>query len=45
MIAMSESLVGLAVSPGVAYLSWWAMESRILHWKDRHVPSAAHISN
>ncbi len=45
MIAMSESLVGLAVSLGVAYLSWWAMESRILHWKDRHVPSAAHISN
>lgn len=35
-------LLGLALSFGVAYGLWYGMESRILRWKDRRVPSSAH---
>lgn len=44
MTALAESLVGIVVSLAIAYLSWNLMESRILRWKDRHVPSKAHVS-
>jgi hypothetical protein len=30
------------LSFGVAYGLWYGMESRILRWKDRKVPSPAH---
>lgn len=43
-LALTQSLAGIAISLVVAYLSWWALESRILKWKDRHVPSSAHVS-
>jgi peptidoglycan/LPS O-acetylase OafA/YrhL len=35
-------LLGLVLSFGVAYGLWYGMESRILRWKDRRVPSPAH---
>jgi peptidoglycan/LPS O-acetylase OafA/YrhL len=35
-------LLGLLLSFGVAYALWYGMESRILRWKDRRVPSPAH---
>jgi peptidoglycan/LPS O-acetylase OafA/YrhL len=35
-------LLGLVMSFGVAYGLWYGMESRILRWKDRRVPSPAH---
>jgi peptidoglycan/LPS O-acetylase OafA/YrhL len=34
--------LSLALSFGVAYALWYGMESRILRWKDRRVPSPAH---
>lgn len=35
-------LLGLVLSFAVAYALWYGMESRILRWKDRRVPSPAH---
>jgi peptidoglycan/LPS O-acetylase OafA/YrhL len=40
--AIAAVLLGLVLSFGVAYALWYAMESRILRWKDRRVPSPAH---
>jgi peptidoglycan/LPS O-acetylase OafA/YrhL len=40
--AIAQTLVSLIVSFAVAYGLWYAMESRILNWKDRNVPSPAH---
>lgn len=40
--AVSGALLGLALSFAVAYGLWYVMESRILRWKDRKVPSPAH---
>jgi peptidoglycan/LPS O-acetylase OafA/YrhL len=40
--AVSVDLLGLALSFAVAYGLWYGMESRILRWKDRKVPSPAH---
>jgi peptidoglycan/LPS O-acetylase OafA/YrhL len=40
--AIAAVLLGLVLSFGVAYGLWYAMESRILRWKDRRVPSPAH---
>jgi peptidoglycan/LPS O-acetylase OafA/YrhL len=40
--AVSSVLLGLALSFAVAYGLWYGMESRILRWKDRKVPSPAH---
>ena len=37
-----QVLLSVLVSFSVAYLLWYGMESRILRWKDRHVPSPAH---
>lgn len=42
LLAM-KTLLGAGMSLLVAYLSWEWMESRILRWKDRRVPSAAHV--
>jgi peptidoglycan/LPS O-acetylase OafA/YrhL len=35
-------MVGLILSFAVAYGLWYGLESRILRWKDRNVPSTAH---
>jgi peptidoglycan/LPS O-acetylase OafA/YrhL len=40
--AVVSVLVGLALSFTVAYGLWYGLESRILRWKDRRVPSPAH---
>lgn len=40
--AVGGVLLGLALSFAVAYGLWYGMESRILRWKDRKVPSPAH---
>jgi peptidoglycan/LPS O-acetylase OafA/YrhL len=40
--AVCDVLLGLALSFAVAYGLWYGMESRILRWKDRKVPSPAH---
>ncbi len=40
--AVSSTLLGIAMSFAVAYGLWYGMESRILRWKDRKVPSPAH---
>jgi peptidoglycan/LPS O-acetylase OafA/YrhL len=40
--AVCDVLLGLVLSFAVAYGLWYGMESRILHWKDRKVPSPAH---
>jgi peptidoglycan/LPS O-acetylase OafA/YrhL len=40
--AASLALLGLVMSFAVAYGLWYGMESRILRWKDRKVPSPAH---
>jgi peptidoglycan/LPS O-acetylase OafA/YrhL len=37
-----QVLLSAAVSFAVAYALWYGMESRILRWKDRYVPSPAH---
>jgi peptidoglycan/LPS O-acetylase OafA/YrhL len=40
--AVASVALGLVLSFGVAYGLWYGMESRILRWKDRRVPSPAH---
>jgi len=40
--AVTEVIVALILSFSVAYGLWYGMESRILRWKDRIVPSPAH---
>jgi peptidoglycan/LPS O-acetylase OafA/YrhL len=40
--AVCATFLGLAMSFAVAYGLWYGMESRILRWKDRKVPSPAH---
>jgi peptidoglycan/LPS O-acetylase OafA/YrhL len=40
--AVAAVLLGLVFSFGVAYVLWYGMESQILRWKDRRVPSPAH---
>jgi len=40
--AITLALTSLALSFGVGYGLWYGMESRILRWKDRFVPSSAH---
>jgi peptidoglycan/LPS O-acetylase OafA/YrhL len=42
--AVGVDLLGFAMSLAVAYGLWYGMESRILRWKDRMVPSAAHLA-
>jgi len=37
-----QALLAVAVSFAVAYGLWYGMESRILKWKDRKIPSSAH---
>ena len=37
-----QVLVSIVVSFSVAFALWYGMESRILKWKDRNVPSPAH---
>ncbi|MGJ7543709.1 acyltransferase family protein [Variovorax sp. LT1R16] len=37
--AVVQTLVAAVLSFCIAYALWYAMESRILNWKDRHVPS------
>jgi peptidoglycan/LPS O-acetylase OafA/YrhL len=38
-------VVGLLLSFAVAYGLWYGLESRILRWKDRNVPSTAHAES
>jgi peptidoglycan/LPS O-acetylase OafA/YrhL len=38
-------VVGLILSFVVAYGLWYGLESRILRWKDRNVPSTAHAES
>lgn len=38
----TQVLIGLVLSFSVAYGLWYLMESRILRWKDRKVPTTAH---
>jgi peptidoglycan/LPS O-acetylase OafA/YrhL len=40
--ALAQFLLSLVLSFAVVYGLWYGMESRILRWKDRHVPSPAH---
>jgi peptidoglycan/LPS O-acetylase OafA/YrhL len=40
--AVLQTLLSLAMSLAVAYALWYGVESRILKWKDRNVPSPAH---
>jgi peptidoglycan/LPS O-acetylase OafA/YrhL len=40
--AITQVLLSILVSLAVAYGLWLSMESRILNWKNRHVPSPAH---
>jgi peptidoglycan/LPS O-acetylase OafA/YrhL len=40
--AIVQVLLSVLVSFSVAYGLWYGMESRVLNWKDRHVPSPAH---
>lgn len=40
--ASTSTLLGLALSLAVAYGLWYGMESHILRWKDRFVPTSAH---
>jgi peptidoglycan/LPS O-acetylase OafA/YrhL len=40
--ALIQPAVSLTLSFAVAYGLWYGMESRILNWKDRNVPSSAH---
>lgn len=42
---VSQVLLGLGLSFAVAYGLWYGMESRILKWKDRNVPSPAHAAD
>ena len=43
VLLAAKTLLGAGMSLLVAYLSWEWMESRILTWKDRLVPSTAHV--
>lgn len=38
-------MIGLILSFAVAYGLWYGLESRILRWKDRNVPSTAHTES
>jgi peptidoglycan/LPS O-acetylase OafA/YrhL len=40
--ALGVDLLGLLLSFAVAYGLWYGMESRIMRWKDRKVPSPSH---
>lgn len=40
--AVSVDLLALVMTFAVAYGLWYGMESRILRWKERKVPSPAH---
>ena len=40
--AITQTVISFALSLSVAYALWYGMESCILNWKDRHVPSPAH---
>ena len=40
--AIVQTILSFAVSLSVAYGLWYGLESRILRWKDNHVPSPAH---
>jgi len=42
VFAVADVGLGLVLSFAVAYGLWYGMESRILRWKDRKVPSPAH---
>ncbi len=42
--AFTASSLGLLASFAVAYALWYGMESRILRWKDRKVPSLGHVT-
>jgi peptidoglycan/LPS O-acetylase OafA/YrhL len=44
-VGLYAALLGLVISFSVAYGLWYGMESRILRWKDRKVPSPAHPSD
>lgn len=37
--ALTEAGMGVALSLGFAYVLWYAMESRILRWKNRTIPT------
>ena len=39
--AILQVLIGLTLSCSIAYGLWYGLESRILRWKDRHVPTPA----
>ena len=39
---IAEFLLSVLVGFAVAYGLWYGMESRILKWKDRNVPSPVH---
>jgi len=41
--AIAVVLLSSVLSFGVAYGLWYGVESRILRWKDRKVPSPAHV--
>lgn len=43
MNVIAVVLLGVTLSFAVAYGLWYGMESRILRWKDRKVPSPAHF--
>lgn len=40
--ALGMDMLGLVLTFSVAYGLWYGLESRILRWKDRKVPSPAH---
>jgi peptidoglycan/LPS O-acetylase OafA/YrhL len=42
-LSAAAALLAFILSLGVAYGLWYGMESRILRWKDRKVPSPAHL--
>lgn len=43
VLLSAKTLLGAGLSLLVAYLSWEWMESPILRWKDRRLPSTAHV--
>ena len=45
VMVVSEHLLGLLLSLGVAYGLWYALESPILGWKDRVVPSVETVNS
>lgn len=42
--AVCSTLLALALSLAIAYALWYGMESRILRWKDRHVPKSLEMA-